>query len=133
MPVPIRQRPRNLWSHRERLSQSYGVMAPPPRGFAVPIEDEFRQAFREAVQSEIDAKLMPVVGMVAGVESALIAIVSALAGRGVLLAEEAKTAIDGVLAALTPENQSSGQGHVLRQLSEGLARMTMTGAQPVTH
>jgi hypothetical protein len=93
-------------------------------------ELNFEYALQRAVQGEINAKLVPVAAMIAGVQSALMATLGALSKHGVLPAQEAKAAIDGVLALLTPENQASGQGHVLRQLSEGLAR-TM-GDPPTT-
>ena len=91
----------------------------------------FEHALQSAVQAEINAKLAPVAAMIAGSQAALMATLGALSKRGVLPAQEAKAAIDGAYALLTAEDQAGGQGLVLRQLSEGLARMM--GEQPKPH
>jgi hypothetical protein len=87
------------------------------------VANEFNRAFAEAINVAIEPKLRAIAGLVAGVETALVAVIGSLSSRGILPAREAKTAIDGALAVLTPENLASGQGHVLRQISNQLGRM----------
>ena len=59
-------------------------------------------------------------GMMAGYQTVLMALLRKLDEAAVLPASEAKAAIDGAYATLTDANKKTGQGMVLRQLSEFL-------------
>ena len=69
----------------------------------------------------VQAEIKPACELLAGYQTALMVILKKLDEAGVLPASEAKVAIDEAHALLTEENKKSGQGLVLRQLSEGLA------------
>ena len=73
------------------------------------------------VREQLAGRDAAVAALLGGYQSALMAILQTLDASGVLPATAAKAAIDGAYALLSAAQQASGQGTVLRQLSEGLA------------
>lgn len=80
----------------------------------------------------IDAKMKPFVEMIAGLLQAQVAVIEALHKRGSLSFDEARSAIEGYLAALKSEYQRSQSGETLRRILSGIDAM-QGGGRPTLH
>jgi hypothetical protein len=79
-------------------------------------EDDLAAKLNQLLQPQIEA----LTAMLAGNQTALIALIAKLAERHVLSFEDSKAAISDVLDLLSDKNATSGQGTVLRQILSGI-------------
>jgi hypothetical protein len=79
-------------------------------------EDDLAAKLNQLFQPQLEA----LTAMLAGQQTALLALIAKLAERHVLSFADAKAAIADVLNLLSEANAASGQGTVLRQILSGI-------------
>jgi hypothetical protein len=95
--------------------------------------DKAMQVMQEHLNRSIDAKLMPLAETVAGLEMALMLLISALHQRGSLSLDEAERSLQGGLALLAPEHARGQSAATLRRLIQGIADTRSGGWRPPRH
>lgn len=94
--------------------------------------DEATKVLQEHINKSIDAKILPITEMVAGLNMAFVSLIGALHDKGALPVEDAELALKAVLERLNDNNKASQSAETLRRLISG-CEWLRRGVGPAQH